>query len=263
MRSESPSEYISKHLDTIDPEQIKIANQNLARPFGKIHLLDSGKGHITQSPFTVDFSYNQTENEKIHSGTVPNEKLWELKNLIVKKDRVNQTLDISSLLPNGYKIYFTTGNNEKSWSSYIFEKAIVLNREPNSPGALLDLLHEIGHSNSRHDDGDKFKAEKGRLQSGDVSDLASRLLDERNAWAFALKKFKPFLDCSPQEEGFSINKQDVLTRIKNYALESYQASNDYIMRSRSSMYLSLADEEWMTGGADWVSNFDEDKLEDL
>lgn len=262
MRPDSPSEYIKKHLDQIAPESVEEAKKNLSWSFGEINLSEAGKAELIHPPYFLDFSYVSPSQEisTWDGQQIPKEEVRELQAMMLAKDKIEQKLDFISLLPPGYKIYFTKGKEEKTWSSYadVENRIIVLNREPITPEALITLLHEIGHGQTWKKGGHHFANEKERLRSGDVTDLAHQLLEERNSWAFAFKKLKPFLDNSSGRAGETILKSDVLIRIKGYALQSYQKHNERSARSRSGMYMSKGEEEWMMGGDDWMSDSDED-----
>lgn len=266
MRPETPNEYIQKHLDIMDPKLVEEARERLSLPLGESQLAEAGEAHLAHGPFSIDYAYDKAEGAKlstVEGELLPMEDMRELKAFSFAKDGVNQKLDLAALLPPGYKVYFMKGNGDHGWSSYADVRAdyIVMDREPSSPEALLILLHELGHGHTEGKGDHKFTPEKERLASGDVTDLADKLLVERNAWSYALRKLKPFLDTGPKAEEFSITKSDVMARIKGRALQSYQSYIERVARYKSSMYMSRSEEEWMTSEPEWLKDFDEDKLE--
>lgn len=258
MRPESPSEYIKKHLDIISPEQIKVAKQRLSQPFGETNLTESGQAHLVNPPFTVDFTYGEVGDKQLYTSrgeALSKDNIRELKTFSLIKDGTTQKLDLVTLLPPDYKVYFMQGSGDVGWSSYILpgENYIVLNMEPNTPESLLHLLHEIGHGHTLEQGDHEFTEEKERLRSGPVTHLADELLEERNAWSYALRKLKPFLDTQPKQNLFTIDKTDVLTLMKGRFLQSYQKNIEKIAIQQSGLYMSKAEEEWMMGG---MSDFD-------
>lgn len=101
---------------------------------------------------------------------------------------------------------------------------VILNGDIASPEMIVHLVHEAGHVYEKTDD-----ARFSSMNEHDVSskvyigDLAEKLLSERNAWAFGLKKLKPFLEKN-KIDGFSIQRDDVLAIVKNQALQNYHES---------------------------------------
>jgi hypothetical protein len=228
MRKESPLEYVEKHKEGVNEEKLEAAIKKLAEPIGGIEYKDSDEVALENGPFALDFKYDGLEKD---SSAIPvarglalkPEQLREIKELHLSRSDRGKRLSLSDVIPGNFRVLFAPNSREK-WSDFanLTEKTIVLNGDVAAPSTLLALLHEAGHVHASPKEGaDSFAPEPNQdRRTVNAVDVAKKLLNERDAWAYALRTIKPFLD---QEKGeqFSITKDDALVFAKGECLKSY------------------------------------------
>lgn len=155
-----------------------------------------------------------------------------LENLTIKDS--DHKLDLEEYL----KLYSVRFSEEETSERHLnpADRNIVEMGTVLTPRSILELLHEIGHyayrDNLRKSNPQKFEELKiaSRSFMNDIDNnlrfsdnkkqleqfCELKLEEERNAWAFALKKLKPFIN----EDGL-FAREDVLNYIHNIALQTY------------------------------------------
>jgi len=163
------------------------------------------------------------------------ERFKELKSFSLKNK--SSKADVFEILPEKYQIYFCPDekNDRVESSVFVEQKLVLITGDLSKPLTILSLFHEIGHLVDDKIMGDKDKEERHKesrirynkagqpIKSPDdtgvykptENDLVTILNSERNAWAFAIKKLKPFL------KNLNIDNQDLRVYIHDYALKSY------------------------------------------
>jgi len=193
-RRESPSEYIEKHLlNEVTGEMGDNASQELSRMIGIIEYQEKGDASIESELLKLNLSYETPDLNPEDFGRTIIEKFPEFMNNFkemtsLKLKSGDATLNIFDITPKDVRIFFNPYID--THIGYISGKKIFIGSDINKPRSILALLHEIGHS---HENEIIFQEEKNRGIEPQ-EDLAQLLVSERNAWAFALKKIKPFLN---------------------------------------------------------------------
>jgi len=256
MNPESPYDYIKKHAaeKIADEETLRKAIESLSKPIGRVEYLQSGNIKIENQPFVLEFSYAKISKEVAESFEKhPRYKepdpdtLFELTSYRLTRTDKNISLTLDNLIPDNYKVYFSPTTQD--WSSYVKTSdkngRIVLSDDVVTPMILLQLLHEAGHVHEKTDGGKQFtEIDSDNTSTIYTKDLAKKLLSERNAWAFALRKIKPFLD-EDKSKGFAISKNDTLILAKNWALKSYLDSIKSDINDRVAMNHFAHDYDYM------------------
>ncbi len=227
MRPESPSEYLNKHIpkDETSNEEFFAAKEILSKPFGEItYQNEGGDVKIENPPFELEISYEpltQEDKKPFQPHEPTPDTLMRLKTFTLSRRDKNISVQLFDIVPPDYNVYFDTTAADHSDIVYPDSKRIVLFGKLAAPKTILGLFHEGGHIIEQAKGEAEFGPEKHSTQL--VDHLARQLLSERDAWAFALKKIKPFLD---EEEGdqFTIQRDAVIEHIKNYALRTYTDS---------------------------------------
>jgi|GEM_PF-4197396 len=261
MKQESPSEYINKHTigETVDEEKIKRAKEALSKPIGEVKWAESGIIKVENIPFVMEFSYVPISEEIAKSiwqdprrKNINLDTLREITTWTLTREDNGATLSLSDILPEGYRVFFSTVAQDGSSYVVMDESGgtVVLNAEITKPEMIIHLLHEAGHVHEKTDEM-RFSPTNNPDVSSKVykGDLAVKLLSERNAWAYALRRLKPFVDQEPTS-GFSIQKNDVLTLANNWALKSYQDSIKDETSSRVAMSHFNQDYDYMFEDSD-------------
>lgn len=260
MNPELPHDYIKTHTtkESIDEEVLQQALESLSKPIGKIEYSKSGNIKIENQPFVLEFSYAKVsrgvaesfEKHPRYKEPDPDTLLELLSWKLTRTDR-NVSLTLDYIIPDNYKIYFSPTTQD--WSSYVKigdkDTRIVLSGDITTPIIILELLHEAGHIHEKTDDPRFIKTKPEETSTIYTNDLADKLLSERNAWAFAIKKIKPFLD-KDESKGFVIKKDDVLTVAKDWALESYLTSIKSDINDRVAMSHFYQDYDYMMEDSD-------------
>lgn len=226
--NESSREYLDKKRVLHEDEKgLKEAKRLLQKPLGQVSFDERGSVHLEQGPYAVRFQYERTSEplSDIEKSELREATLYRAKEIILERKGTGATLNIDEIA-KGYSIFFCRDFDEEDVSSYVVpeSKRIVLIGEPTRFGTLLSLLHEIGHTYERELP-KKFDLTRD-------TDLAEKLLAERNAWAYALRKMRPFLDESKDNP---LSKRNVLLYAKQRALSTYVESINDELHHRAHM----------------------------
>jgi len=194
----------------------------ISEKFSDIEYEPEGEVKIEKENFDVNFSYQEISDEDFKilqenfsiEGFVK-EDLRELTSFNLKEKLTNEKIDLMALLPSGYKVYFWTHGLPESSGANFDVKRIFMGSDLNSPLAIYVALHEIGHcvDFERLNDAEKkivdeafvnyVSATEGIVEEVPEKetkqppltdkDLSQIILRERNAHAFALRKFHSFI----------------------------------------------------------------------
>ena len=137
----------------------------------------------------------------------------------------NFEYDLKSESKNPIVLFLKESNPKKTdGAAYSEENLITLNSLPSSPGSILTLLHELGHINDdkiNEDISRKLHLRFETIMKGGSDEKIEKeqnaitIRQERVAWAYALKKLKPFI------EGFQIPEESLDKYIHEFTLGSY------------------------------------------
>jgi hypothetical protein len=236
-----PEEYLDskiESLDITDKQEGLSAQAELQAPLQEINTesennlfqgegqLDFGNQFIRESvgykPVDFDELDDPWNRKRLRDG-----KFQELSNLTINSGTdPEKQLDIRNMAPD-FKFFFKPSGSISQAEVNMVNKQIEMDGAPNSPDAVLTLLHEIGHIKDMEKRGmnaNEYSIGRSIVSGIDAKatpeEMAHILSTERNAWAFALWQIRPFLnDADPQ-----LNKQTVLSSIHNYFLNSYSKS---------------------------------------
>lgn len=150
-----------------------------------------------------------------------------------------KNIDIAAMAPD-YRIFFKPEGDSSDAQADAINRQIIINGPLNSPNSLLALLHEIGHTQdmkARGMDHEEYTAGRSAFNElPSAEDMAHIMTTERNAWAFALKQVRPFLN----ENDPRFNRQTVLNVIHNYYLNSYSEKARKVLEGQLTKDLDLA-----------------------
>ena len=202
----------------------------IRKPIKKINYENSGDEEIERGKTDLSFSYTKLDSnfgQQMFQLEVASEKLedWRVLSSYSLCEE-NSVLDIPSLLPEGWSVLFKPDCKIDKDSANFVSKTIFLTGDPAAPATLLALLHEIGHTQILFGTKDAISEKYGEQNwasegdAGKLKDLANHLRNERDSWAFALAKLKPFIGKSEENNSF-INISQVKNFIHNHCLRSY------------------------------------------
>lgn len=268
MRPETGGEYIRKHTEEQDQSKVEQAKERLSIPFGEVVYADSGSERIENYPYAIEFSYGSLP-ENTDPILVNNKGLKVeakhfrlLKYLNIKRVDKNVELKLSDIIPEDCTVLISPDRTDDSWNSIHNPNnhRIIVGGDITKPEYILHLLHEAGHAHIANnlDRDEKFKSEINWRKNADQGQIARKLLEERDSHAFALKKFRPFMD----KEGtgnFSIIKDDCLALMHEWALLSYYEEARNLASLNQSMHHFAMDywEDWMDDGKSVGSEVEE------
>lgn len=226
--NESPREYLDKRrILNDDVEGLKDAKRVLQQPLEDVQFGERGSVNLEHGLYAIRFQYERASEplSDIEKSELREATLYHVKELSIERKDKRAILNIDEIA-RGYSIFFCRDFDEKDVSSYVApeSKRIVLIGEPTRFGTLLSLLHEIGHIYERE--------QPKRFDYTRDTDLAEKLLAERNAWAYAFKKVRPFLD---ESDDNPLNKRNVLFYAKQRALSTYVESINDELHHRAHM----------------------------
>lgn len=145
-----------------------------------------------------------------------------IRDMILSDKRTGEEINLVKLLPQDIKYYVldnptleplpedTEGIKEMN---SISKGLVTIEGNPFDLSTILSFLHEIGH---RDDDKGEISTARRRLNRGyylNQQEASQILLEERNAWAFALKTLRPFITDK--------NRCYIRDYVHKYALKSY------------------------------------------
>lgn len=125
-----------------------------------------------------------------------------LNNFTLRNKKTHAVVTQVGILPSDVTIVFDP-YYERPWSDCYFftTKLILLSESPNIPGIVAALFHEAGHADACKKSPEMipsferiesivWEEGSGKLTRQDAKEF---LRSERDAWAFALRKLKPFI----------------------------------------------------------------------
>lgn len=239
------NEYLDSHLESGPGWAGEGAKRLLTIPFREVRYRPEGKLMVKRGPFRLKIDYQKPDITEIPPEatmqiiTDENESWKILNNLVFwRKDRHAPSLELTDIIPEGYKVLFKSptgqqvGEPEQDTRCFVDveHKMYHIKGDLATPAALLNLLHEVGHSYdyeqqassikpSEFDDAHGVLKEGGFLLTEEA--MATVLRRERNAWAYALKKIRPFLDRDASSSEYSITTSEVRDYIMDYCLRTY------------------------------------------
>jgi hypothetical protein len=259
MRPETGGEYIIKHEEVQDEEKVSEARENLSVPLGTVEYADSGREKIENFPFVLEFSYQSLpENAGLvrvgsNGKQIPANNFRLITDFQITRTDKNITLGLVDILPPEYEVYICPWRTDDEWNStcYTTNRRLVIGGDITKPEYILHLLHEAGHAQISDFGGSDqhFMPEENWRKVASQSSEAAKLLNERDADAFALKRFRAFLDKN-KTDNFTILKNDFLTLMHQWALESYSSA------AKSSASLN---QEMQHYAMDWWDDFANDE----
>ena len=254
-QNEDAQQYLDRHVSMNDVSSEKVDSsfhkkyrQLLRKPIGKLYYSRGilGSRERKYRGTSVDLQYKiEPINEKGFQKRFEAAKFFNpeffreagkwtiLKNFILTRQESEDTdshnpelnqgtvVDLESILPSGYDVLygFSYGYSGNSRGLYLGrgDKLCAIIGDLNNFQTIMTLLHEIGHC--VHYENEKRNNTIMRRSKTEIDKLADLMLSERNAWAFALKKIRPFIR---RDQGELPAYQDIYDYIHNYCLRSYE-----------------------------------------
>ncbi len=223
--SELPNKYLEQHLEPSREEDNKEQAQSyeqLDNPLAVVEYKDAGTVEIKTPDLEVTYTY-ESRNEYDELRKV-------LKSFTLTNPHTGSKLSLEDILSSDYRIIFIPRASEIGETTSMYDgltKEFKITDDLAKVKGILKLLHEIGHEVSEQKLSDDDKLEIGEIlgtfHSKNENEIDSKQLemilkDERDAWAFALGKIKPFLNDS------NLRKENVLKYIHGeMALGAYSA----------------------------------------
>jgi hypothetical protein len=204
-----------KEKIVISEEDLFKSNPELFQKIGKPVIIDENNMTYENENLSVSLSYESSEkyfNEfgnssqaSLFTGENPQinlEDFWRLTKFTLSSGGV--IYDINEEEKSPIVLFRKSSKiNDISGGAYIYANIVEIGSEPSSPQAILTLMHELGHINDeeqiQEDDTEISDIELRAIFAGaptlemDRDKSAIILRQERHAWAYALKKIKPFL----------------------------------------------------------------------
>lgn len=238
-------DYLDRHLEPNPSQSISSELEDALKKFwspieevdfagGREVVLE--QGDISLSLFWTPYYFSNLSEDKSkiikYYGSIDGtDTLVILDNFTLRNNKTHAVVTQADILPSDVTIVFDP-YHERPWSSIYFSEAklILLSEPPDVPVAVVSLFHEAGHA-------DDFKKRPEMISSieriGNImrnergekvtkQEAEEFLRSERNAWAFALRKLKPFIgDTGP------FPKQPVSYVIRSYSLHSKSLAIKY------------------------------------
>lgn len=206
-------DYLVRHLESPSPPmltpELDKALEKFCSPIKEIDFHGERDAVMQQGDISISFSWTPAHLADLsedrrgiiyHYGSIYG--LMVLDNFTVTNNRTNAIVTRSDILPTNMTVAFAPHYYGKPWTSFYLGEGIVILSEPlNIPATIASLFHEAGHN---HDFkvrpeiipvAEKIESivwEQGE-QGLTRQELEEFLHYERNAWAFALKRLKPFI----------------------------------------------------------------------
>ncbi len=250
----SPEEYIKEKADVLDDDRLNRyrldenqyfpyvdavqSGHNLEQNFGSPECLNGKRGDLrltmSTEPLREDEEKYISRRFRLEERQAAINKWGVLGDLILAKGNLRdrdgvRKLRISAEVGDRCRIVINRSAMYHQSSSDSFtpgRNIIVLNGDPIYPANLFTLMHEIGHFKAWEKMGHSQRKEHlGHVKKfrQDVSSMSFLLSEERNAWAYALDKLRPFLAKSENDldKGFISTRQFCLDYIHQVCLRTY------------------------------------------
>lgn len=248
-------QYLKTHLEpgfkTVEQKKsIEEFHDQLKKPKEGIPAIEYQEEGIVEykiNDFEITFSYKEVPEEDFERVISPPEigelpLTWDNKRsnwrmlTACKVTKCAQVLDISEFIPKDYSvlIHVNPDNKESAHFSPKF-RAITMPYDLRKPKSIVTLLHEVGHLQDykRLETKEDKKNFESALALKEPYQWKNFIQQERNAAAFALKTYKPFLD------------DDILSKdgILKFTHEALQTHSDKVkVRMVNSDWKTDADE---------------------
>mgnify|MGYP001570202935 CR=1 FL=1 len=251
--TEESKRYLRKHLEPDESPEQFLEGLELKRSLDKRHTLEGniesryayGEGGAANAKIgSLDsiFSYESVRAEDIPEGVARILQKWgneetseantrRLTSFELEVPGSPARLNVTDLLPEDYRIFINAERDvSASWVNR-GERYIYLGTDVTTPGGVMTLLHEVGHTATEYKRTDKEEAryKTARKQNNDLKPgqyekpsseaMALVLKDERDAWAFALKKIRPLLTKETSTQFF--DREVIEKYIHQTCLSSY------------------------------------------
>lgn len=223
---------VQKEVEQVEKEgKLEEAEKRIFQPLIEVDYRNQEKAEVVEGENKFNFSsvkfreFNE-EDKKSLSDYLKDQEKTGLRGMATDPsswyaaDQLNysfkeDSFDIFSLLPEGYKILFCPDSEKKTGAVIWKRKTIFIQGDLASIGSLAIILHEIGHVK----DFEKLEQYgRDRLVEGGTmtqDDEAETLRREQEASYYALRKMWLYLRKNPQV------KDDVILFLKNIAYFSY------------------------------------------
>jgi hypothetical protein len=220
---ENSEQYLYSKME-LDEE----ASLTMREPIGDVEYMRNGDVCVENEKLKVKFKYGfadyrdfvrgPDEIEGLLGNTDPSNDWRILEQFSIIDKQTNTEVDILTELPEGYRILFNPFLEVYNGNANVIEKGCLVKGDIASIAGILIILHEIGHcvDYERTDDKSEWRNARARIEdSSNYEKLKLVLLKERNAWAYALNKVRPFLRSG------AFPKEEILKNIHGRSLFSY------------------------------------------
>lgn len=205
-------EYIATKLE---PDVLKMRGKSdengllpsayIYNPLGEVEYDRSGNVTLEHGGLSLNFSYQKLTNRSLIEllktlDDGPSNRYRKLTDFSLK-DSEGHSLILTDLVPTDWNFVFYPDSSEIWGETHHKHKTVIINGNLNLPATILTALHEGGHVNERVGKTDETIAnelerynaiEKLDKSSPALEDIALHLQKERDAWAYADRKIRPF-----------------------------------------------------------------------
>ncbi|MFH1225927.1 MAG: hypothetical protein V1684_01405 [bacterium] len=194
------------------------------------NMSPEGKLEIKEDNFQVNFEWGESKDiNAIRQPGVKNAKSqWAtLKNFSISTNEGG--LNINDLIPDEWAIIFK--RDPYRWGvggdTKLEEKTIIMSYDITTPEGIIVLCHEAGHANifekMTEEERKSYLKDREKFQTSfsyKLGPISNKVVDnivknERNAWAYAMRKLKPLLKSS------IIKQDDIKNYIHHESLKTY------------------------------------------
>lgn len=232
---ESAEQYIRDKADTESAKGMDSLNElSLSLPLPLVKEHGSGEVEFLKRHTGLKIQYTPLEGEYRErlKRAVPRDDLvnaFLVDDFVLSDTETGRVLDLEGILPNDkYKVVVKISG--ASTQALVKAKMIYTHTCLHSPAGILDLLHEAGHLQFTDPLPKRIKSEYAGMASrvmfemGEKVDMAHILEQERKAWAFCLRKIKPFLADKEDPDSGLATTEEVRSYIHASSLSSYGSS---------------------------------------
>lgn len=238
-RRRTPNEYIGHYTNEHKPRSEMETAAKLDEALGgEMHYEESGDISAEQGNYQISFHYDAVPSEtssNFSEKDFGSATFYEMTNFELQNTETGAIVSLGAILPPEYRVYFSLDSSEEECYVLYTPPRIVFTGQPTSPANILGLFHEVGHIYEKQSQKKEFAPENFiHRKVVDSKDLAEKLQQERDAWAYAFRVLRSAID-NDNTENSPLTRSAALAYAKQRALSTYQGWVESQQSHRSSM----------------------------
>ncbi len=219
--------YLARHAESYDRDRL---DEYMQTEKERVQENVSGRQEFVFGGVDLNVSSHKATMPGQLSRTFGSSESLELEDLAIA--RGTKSLRLSEIMEEPPTVLLALDSERVSASHYgtvaneDYPNGCVVINHLSSPRDILVLFHELGHNDiwQKSERGEKYQAQnlRSQLKNGelDYGTAESILKSERNAWAFAMKRLRPFLN-NRADDGGMMSVAEARHFIHDLMLSSY------------------------------------------